>query len=122
MENQKMIEKIVERSKQKIIAEIKENTNDILLVNYRFVENEGMREEMKYSLTVELKIDLNSLIQIVNYISDEPTGMEIILGVISHPLFNIQAIDFLKNHKYDELAELINKNRGAGFARNNGIV
>mgnify|MGYP007068283963 CR=1 FL=1 len=125
MENQKMIkmiEKIIENSKQDITAEIKENTKDILLVKYRFVENEGTREEMKYFLSVELKIDLNSLIQKVNYISEEPTGMEIILGVISHPLFNIQAIDFLKNHKYDELAELINKNRGAGLARNIGIV
>ena len=125
MENQKMIkmiEKIIENSKQDITAEIKVNTKDILLVKYRFVENEGTREEMKYFLSVELKIDLNSLIQKVNYISEEPTGMEIILGVISHPLFNIQAIDFLKNHKYDELAELINKNRGAGLARNIGIV
>jgi hypothetical protein len=125
MENQKMIkmiEKIIENSKQDITAEIKENTKDILLVKYRFVENEGTREEMKYFLSVELKINFNSLIQKVNYISEEPTGMEIILGVISHPLFNIQAIDFLKNHKYDELAELINKNRGAGLARNIGIV
>jgi len=125
MENQKMIkmiEKIIENSKQDITAEIKENTKDILLVKYRFVENEGTREEMKYFLSVELKINFNSLIQKVNYISEEPTGMEIILGVISHPLFNIQAIDFLKNHKYDELAELINKNWGAGLARNIGIV
>ena len=80
----KMIEKIIENSKQDITAEIKENTKDILLVKYRFVENEGTREEMKYFLSVELKIDLNSLIQKVNYISEEPTGMEIILGVISH--------------------------------------
>lgn len=118
----KMIEKIIENSKQEITAEIKENTKDILLVKYRFVENEGAMEEMKYFLSVELKIDLNSLIQKVNYISYEPTGMEVILGVISHPLFNLQAIYFLKNHQYDELAELINKNRGAGLARNIGIV
>ena len=74
MENQKMIkmiEKIIENSKQDITAEIKENTKDILLVKYRFVENEGTREEMKYFLSVELKINFNSLIQKVNYISEE---------------------------------------------------
>ena len=55
----KMIEKIIENSKQDITAEIKENTKDILLVKYRFVENEGTREEMKYFLSVELKINFN---------------------------------------------------------------
>jgi len=121
-ETTKMIEKIIEKSKQNITVEIKEGTNDTLLIKYRFAENEGTREEMKYFLSVELKIDLNSLIQKVNYISEVPTGMEIILGVISHELFNLQAIDFMKNHKYNELAVLINNNRGAGLARNIGIV
>ncbi len=117
-----MIEMIIEKSMQDITAEIKEGTNDILLIQYHFVEDKGKREEIKYTLSLETKIDLNTLIQKVNYKSDEPTGMEIIFGVISHELFNLQAIDFIENHKYDELADLINDNRGAVLARINGLV
>ncbi len=118
----KMIEEVIKKNMPKIVASIKDGTNDILLIENEYVEILETNEEIRYKLSLEMKININKLIRIINGRCDKPIETGIILGVFSNNVYSLHAVELLKHQKYEELADWIIANNGGGLAGNIGLV